>query len=364
MRKPALLAILLALSCAAFAQCGGAVPAAWTATWQQAAFFALIISCLIISFLYMLGIGFNVPILVATARKDLMYMVLIAMLAGAIMVTDNIISQSLLPGFRDYSLINPLEARQEVLFCNYAAIGAQWSGLQQHTIDYAVCLREKITGYFRALMEINFALGFVSGINLVMRPLDLIGIGFSPGVGLRPLIDTLGYGLYMLAVTIAQLKAQEVFLCFAQNYMMPVIFPLGVALSALSVTRSAGGVLISLAIGFHLVLPVTYLLSEEIVQDYCTRHDDCDFGYLDVMSSFFGNARDAAQAMFDSDGQKAAELVSMLSLNGPFGPMIYMIAIASTLLPLCSLIVTLMFIKSMSTIFGGEVDFSAMIKIL
>ena len=365
MRRIAAL-LLLSFAGIAFSQCP-APALGWAATWQQAAFVAIILGYLVVSILFMVGTGFNMPKLVAAAKRDMMYLAFITMFAGAILTVDTLVNSTFLPAFETQSLLNvsPTATRQGVHFCNgLTGTTGDWNNLQQHTVDYAVCLREKNTAYFKALTEMNFVLGFVSSINLVIYPLDLLGLGFNPGVALKPVMDTMGYALYMLAMTIAQLKVQEVLLCFSKNYMFTLILPFGIALSAFSLTRSAGGALIALAIGFYLVLPITYLVSEEIVQDYCARHGDCKFGSLSLITGFMGEARDLAQDMFSSNGQKASELATVVSLDGPFGPMIYITAIASTFLPLCSLIVTLMFIKSFAQFFGADVDFSALIKLL
>ena len=84
----------------------------------------------------------------------------------------------------------------------------------------------------------------------------------------------------------------------------------------------------------------------------------------DIMKTFMGNGRDVAMAMFSGNGAQAAKLTDMLDLDGPLGPLLYISAIASTFLPLFSLIVTTLFIKSFSRLFGAEVDFSGLVKIL
>ena len=365
-KKMAFLALMLGLALPlAYQTCAGMVPpsAAWLRSWQEVAFIALLLGFFIVSIMYMIGIGFNMPKMVAAARRDLMYMAFIAMLAGALYVVDNIMNDTFLPSFETQSIINPTAVRQGVTFCNYGATGT-WNYLQQHTIDYSVCIRNKVADYFRNLMNINVVLGFVASINIMIYPLSLIGLGFSPGTAVKPLIDTMGYGLYMLALTIAQLKVQEVVLCFSKNYMFTIILPFGIALSAVSLTRSAGGALISLAIGFYIVLPITFLASEEIVQDYCAGHGNCQMNSLGSLGKFIGNAQDIANEMYGSEGQNSSELVMMLSLDGPFGPLVYITGIAATLLPMASLIISLLFVRSFAQIFGAEVDFSALIKLL
>ncbi|MFH1448002.1 MAG: hypothetical protein ABIG39_04005 [Candidatus Micrarchaeota archaeon] len=360
------LAIMLMLSTAS-AACEGMTygPQAWANSWQQVAFIALLIGFFIVGMIYAIGMGFSMPKLVASAKKDLMYLLFIAVLAGSLAVIDDIMNNTFLPAFATQSLIDATATRQSVTFCSYGGM-ATWGDLQQHSIDYVECLREKSTTYFEALMNINFILGFVSSITLVITPLELIGLSFTPGAALKPMIDTLGYGLYMLAINIAQLKTQEVFLCFSRYYMFRMVLPVGIALSALPITRSAGGTLIAIAIGFYFVLPVTYLLSEEIVYDYCLAHGGCSFSSssLAIAAQFMGSGRDLVEDMFESGGASSSRLVDTFSLDGPMGPMIYVIGIASMLLPMVSMLVTLMFVKAFSRIFGAEADFSAMIKIL
>ncbi len=369
--KTAMFLFLLASPAFAYDQCKGVILSSTPpiANWEEMALVGLFMGFLIVGGLYMIGTGFNVPKLVASTKRDLMYLAFVAIILGALYGADQIMTQTFLPMFATQSLIDPTTTRVSAPFCDYGASGSganwnTWYDLQGHTIDYSICLREKNILYFKALSEINFVLGIVSSLNIVITPLGLLGFGFSPGVALKPVIDTIGYGLYMLAVTIAQLKIQEVLLCFSRGYMFSLLLPLGVVLSAFSITRQAGGALISLAIGFYIVLPVAYLLSEEVVREYCVGHGNCEFGTWDILKGFFGNARDIADDMFKSDGKNASQLANILSLEGPFGPMIYIIAIASTFLPIASLLVTIMFIRSFAQIFGADVDFSSLIKLL
>ena len=372
------LALAFLLASALFAQsatCAGMAPPnpAWATAWQHVAFVAILLGFLFIAIVYMVGYAFNMQNFIAAAKRDIWYMVFISILVGALYGVTNIMDNSFLPAFSTTSFINPSATRATAVFCNnYYPVGpltswgnlTQPTSLQQHTIDYAVCLRDKNVEYFTTILKLNFLLGLVSSINLLIYPLGLLGIGFSPGTALKPMVDSMGYALYALAASIAQLKIQEVVLCFSKLYMFTIILPLGVALSALSVTRSAGGALIALAIGFYIVLPVMYLMSEEIVQDYCGAHNQCDIGSLTLGRMLMGNSRDVAQAMFAGNGGQAAQFVNLFELNGPFGQVIYIAAIASGFLPMFSLLITVMFIRAFSRFFGAEVDFSAMIKLL
>ncbi|MCX6778238.1 MAG: hypothetical protein NT157_05140, partial [Candidatus Micrarchaeota archaeon] len=137
--------------------------------------------------------------------------------------------------------------------------------------------------------------------------------------------------------------------------------PVGMVLGAFPFSRGAGGTLMALAVGLYLIFPLTYLVNEEITYEYCSTHNGCNVELGAVIS---GSARDIANDMLKEGGNKSVRLMQLLSYDGPLGPVIYLSTFSAGIMPIFSLLVTLTLVKGLARIFGADVDFSTLIKVI
>ncbi|VVB57742.1 Uncharacterised protein [uncultured archaeon] len=129
--------------------------------------------------------------------------------------------------------------------------------------------------------EFNAKMGAVSSVsafcNLMGTGLTVAGCS-AYGVMRGPsgqLINAVGFGLM-------ELKAQQILLALAQNYALALLLPLGLLLRSLHFTRKAGGTLIALALSIYLILPISILLAQSLVDGFLSLPT---YNHLGVLTS-------------------------------------------------------------------------------
>jgi len=395
MRIPlAVVAILLAAG-AAFAQ-----SQAWSAGWVSIAFLALITSYFLIGIAFMYAVGFQDARMEAWCKHEFYQNSATAVLLGALLGVSALMDNVVYPAFWSQSIINPdaprgsatglctgtFSLRQLAISMSLNSLkyysppsGSGFKNIQNHAVGYVSCLRSKVTGYILTLSIGGMYFGFLSSLMLDINFLEMqFGMSaISPGALVRPLSDFMGYANTLVTLLFLQLKVQEMALAFARDYAFTFLLPVGVALRAFALTRRAGGALISIAVGFYIVLPVTYLFQEEITASYCASHN-CRASLLDNFGGS-GNISDVLTALL-ADAQRGGALgkgitfagsprggltlADIMSVNGPLGPIFFIAGISGAVLPAIGLITTFMFMKSFGSVLGSDVDFSSLMKII
>lgn len=385
--------LLLAMGGAAWAQ------AAWAPGWMSVAFLALLVSYFMIGLAFMYAIGFQDARMEAWCRHEFYQNSATAVLLGMLVGVSALLDNTLYPAFWSTSILNPESQRASASVCPSSTLsvpgfglsvtlnslryspprgGRGFGNIQNHVVGYVGCLRTAVTKY---LLELNLGGVFFGFISSLMFSFEFVEIKFGmlnimPGVVMKPVTDMLGYINTLVAMLFLQLRVQELVLTFARDYAFSFLLPLGVALRAFTFTRGAGGALIAIAVGFYIVLPITYLFQEEITADYCARHD-CQrsllarFGYAGNLYDIIVGLMASAQSGGIGRGLTVAgsfgqgySLSELMSLNGPFGPVIFVAGISGAVLPALGLITTFIFMKSFANLMGSDVDFSTLIKIV
>lgn len=148
------------------------------------------------------------------------------------------------------------------------------------------------------------------------------------------------------------LHAQYMFVDYLANNMMAIFLPLGILLRIFPPLRGIGGLFIGIAIGFYLVLPVTYILLDPttskpdpsgLIPVEKTNTDACyqsfsGFVTLNTQSNLLG-ANSATTPQVDIN-QVGAELTSL--------------QIESFFNPLAALAATILFINAIVPALGGD----------
>ncbi len=151
----------------------------------------------------------------------------------------------------------------------------------------------------------------------------------------------------------------------------------GVILRAFPLTRGAGAYMIALSLGLYLIFPATYVLSSAISTSYTFDRDTvsacinsqgnpiagCDIkdtkNYLCSLPSipqnvkFNGVSVSNSQKMLNWFGAQRENLDSFFSYVS--GPLVKSMSIVICFLPLISLTLTLSFVLSTTSLFGGQI---------
>ncbi|MEW6329137.1 MAG: hypothetical protein AB1468_03400 [Candidatus Micrarchaeota archaeon] len=354
MKNKILLALvaLALLSTLAHADC----TSVWCQRWQTVALIVLLTMFTVMALIYAVGVGLNSNNLVNFARNEFYQLAATAFMLGMLISADWYLNTMLFPAFCRTSFI---EGGGAYTYSSFSC-AADWNALQNHAVAYARGLREQITGYVRTMIHFDIIAGAIASMTLMFDIKQALTFDIVPGAAFRPVIDMFGYALSILSIAMIQLRAQEMLLEFARDYMFAFFLPVGIALRAFPFTRMAGGAFIAISVGFYIVLPLAYLASEQIVREHCSNYK-CSGSLTLAMA---GNARDVIDDMFNRGGSAPSEFMKEMTYEGDFGPMLYMSVVAATILPLMCLIATIMFTRSLASLLGAEIDFTSLIKII
>ena len=144
------------------------------------------------------------------------------------------------------------------------------------------------------------------------------------------------------------LHAQFALAEYVQKNMLSIFLPLGLVLRILPLTRGVGGLFISLGVGFFFVWPTFFLLTDpsfvvvNLPPAQAKQSGGCFVSFTGSTSVIAGLIADNGEAQaLDAAISEARELV-------------YSMTIATTFYPFVSLVITLIFIRAMTPLLGGD----------
>jgi len=344
--------------------------------WYTPTLLALLISFFIAILMFMLAFGFNMPPLLAWAKNEMYQVLATAVFVGAMFVIISVVDQLFIPLF---------------YLPSYVGAGGQGMGANdayQTAYLYLHIGRYIIGVLYMTFSGMNIALGMISSSSVSLAPLR-VGITIQPGVAMRPLLDALAIALNGQGAALALNQGQIIFLDFIQRTLMPIFLPIGILLRTFPFTRSAGGALIAIAIGFYLVWPLTYVMALEFIKAHnarvycfsvplppgCTA-SDVFTRLTQPMVDYFRNM--ASQIMNPELFSYLGEMFFLLFLvpTGKIVPFIvatlfmllhlfvYTIVVLGFAVPAIQLLITFTFIRALANLMGADVNLQALSKIV
>jgi hypothetical protein len=211
--------------------------------------------------------------------------------------------------------------------------------------DHATCFldqkRDKLLGVWLSLVPINMMLqtAMSTSMNLALYQ---SGVGYALAPGLFPVTDLIN--LIMLATGLggAAMWAQVFILGFIRLKLI-IALPVGIFVRAFPFTRSAGAALIALVIGLYVVYPLLIIL---------------EIGPVNAgvpLGDISGNVPMTAV-------DDALNVIS--SLYGIMNNTIYYVGIVGLFLPVLNLTLTFSFVKEFARLLGGDIDVSALARLI
>jgi hypothetical protein len=223
---------------------------------------------------------------------------------------------------------------------------------------------------FTLLTILYATIATISSISINM----VVAVGFSGlGVFLSPLHGVINF----LAANIFLIIAQAALLKFIALTSVSAILPLGLILRTFYFTRKLGGALIAIAIGFFAVFPLTYVFDAQLLNIYANGSIDQAFSSAgsavnssisnaqSVSSSAYGIAQSASTVNSIRYYNPFSAVTSLISgISGTFtsltnyiSDIIAFLIIQVFILPVFSLILTIIFIRELARVLGSEISF-------
>lgn len=252
-------------------------------------------------------------------------------------------------------------------------------------VSHLVCLLEGVSSnLFSLLQEAVSALDLLGFYHTLS--LDFGTFSITPFAGLVSTFSILTLQILALQVVMFLIELNIQILTFIEQNALALIFPVGLVLRSFFATRKLGGFLIALSLGLFILYPAFILIFPTPVEDInttignFTSFNNNSFyatvpvvdlndnyaiaGKMDVMSGrCLGNVSENS-----SCGQVLADFgltdvnESEVDFTGELGVMssklttsLSKTALYSVVAPLFSLIITIVFVKEVASVVGGEI---------
>ncbi len=308
----------------------------------------LFIISLFLAVMYMIAKSVESPRLINWTESELYQTIgtaaILMFYLTSISVLDNIVA----PAFSTTSLAYPGQLRT----------GGNFATMKDMAIAYVDGLFNQVSDAIRYLAFSSLGIGVLGTLT--------VGISVSGQqafVPLQPgysaLMSVLSTVLSLLVPFAMQLKLQVEILKNWDGFFA-VLLPLGILLRSFPFTRSAGGAMIAIAIGFTIFLPIIYLLVQDIAKNY-----------LDVTGCSSINIRDISFGSLDlgftSSFQAVEQIIGRLFNTGPGGVMgciLFKLVVEASILPFFGFLIVLNIIRYTAEIFGANVDFSTLVRLI
>lgn len=301
-----------------------------------------------------------VQVLISAALVGGLYF-LMAPESGTIIVAFN----SLVPSDSFFSSFSVGEFEMSSSGCSIAGIPGET--VICHAYEYLGFLSAQIL----VLMMMIFSINAIIDV-LARLAIDIVIVEVAPLAGLSSVVQVLNSIMQSLVLLDITVQVEMMLLVFINKTALAVFLPIGVVLRSFFATRRLGGTLIALSVGLYLVFPLTIALNalavESVVEDSLENFQVVGNFYditqdLNMISYFSGgqsllspeswngyleNYVSTASALYDVLQKLPAALMNIVSL----------LVVQIVFLPLLSVVLTLIAIRELALLFGGEVNLS------
>ena len=308
-----------------------------------------VISVSLLAIGYMIAQSLQSPRLINLVKGEL-YQTLATLMIVAFYMGGMVALNSLGAGFYSTNLAYPGEPSVR------SGGVSDWSGVNNHVISYIKDdLYDYISDRIEGLGRLNAWIGVVSGLSV---GISVSGQSYYAPLfaGVGSLQQSMGLILGIFAASAIQLTVQLEIMKLWPG-LFGVLLPFGIALRMLPFTRAAGGVLIAIVFGFTILLPVMYLLIQDVSSNYrsisgCTD-DNPDVTRIALRTGMSGLS-----------GDVFSRLQNLFGPGGVLRCIAFRIGIEATILPFFAYLMALNATRRLAEILGAEVNLSALVRII
>lgn len=235
-----------------------------------------------------------------------------------------------------------------------------------YAYNYLSLLRLQI-GAMSAFLFVNIAILDV----LAKYSIDMIILEITPLAGLSALVDVYKSMLSSLTFLGIILGIEQALLIFINNTALNIFLPVGVVLRCFFATRRLGGALIALSVGLYLVFPLLISLNAISVEQTAASAFEPFIelqNHVDTLNIISGGHFESPEDYADSEkwmaylGTYQDIIEDMGTLIEDIPDHLYSIMAALLvqviLLPILSVMLTIIAIREMANVFGSEVSLS------
>ncbi len=360
-----------------------------TAAWAYAgvAGLALLVSVVILAFLYAWGSLFRNPQLNAYVKTEMWEVVITAimipMIYGAVIAMDTLKIGTFVPSgmIPVDSSLGGVSTTPDTLIYDAAA-------------QYYMRLENDMSGWLEMNYLLNIYLDQAASVTPYARPLG-VGLVASPMAGLASPLKQLVYNMSVaLALAFVINHAQLVVYIFSIQAFLKYYLPIGIFFRAFLPTRRLGGTLIGVAIAFLFVFPAISVITYTMFYSpaggplvtfrlMLTQYmgDNCDPSASPGQVCFMGTLRNFYSSNFTGVGGSVIDLIGGVVgglgnlFQSAIGNLLLMLIIFPVsvvswafaigfVVPAFNVIIFTQAAKSLSKSFGEEVDISSLTRMI
>jgi len=318
----------------------------------------LLITFLMVGIAFMLGKALDNAKLSNWAEVELTQVigtaVVLMLFVSSTYLLDNLVG----PAFYKSSVLFPADTYRTNLQTQNEGGYAGWKSVQDHSIFYLGQVRSGIEDFIKGFAFMGAYVSAVSNFGMLITPTDSnIAIYYSPfSATFGPIQNTLSMIFMAIVMSASQFQIQIELLNLGTG-IFTILLPIGIAFRAFPFTRSAGGGLIALAFGFTIMLPIAYLVVEDIsLHMYGPDGRPSGSQLANQMSSIsFSVSSPADMQKFLTEG---------FAQGGTLRRLAMFLAIEVMLLPLMAYLMVLNITKNIAELFGSHMDFSTLVRFI
>lgn len=304
---------------------------------------------LLIAMVYAIGRVLEHPRLLHWAETELWEVIgtafILALYLGASGILDDLIG----PAFYRTSIAYPGELR------GGGAGTVPWTTVNAHVRGYLDGLMSEVKNAIRFTAAMGMLAGMVSSMSLsvTISPQSMY-VPLFPAFG--SLQQLLSMAMYAVVASAVQLQVQIKFVDLWDG-MFTVLLPLGVLFRAFPLTRSAGSALIAIAVGFTIILPIAYLLIEDVATHYWNNNCAGTGASIEAIKPGTSISTGLEDMMRDY-------IEKALQPKGAFQCYAFKLGIEALLLPVFAYLITLNVARNLAAILGAHIDFSTLVRVI
>jgi len=319
---------------------------------------ALLISFLLVGVVYALAKAFEDPKLVNWAQTHLYQTIGTAIILLIYLSASGLLDQVLGPAFCSGSVV-------------YPELGAppggtrgcsDWTSTQTYVANYLDGKKTFAVDSSKMILSLSDCAGMASSMSIGLS-VDVISYYWTPFGALGSLSSALGMILTAIAAAVVFLQVQISVIGMYPG-LFGVLLPLGVVLRTFPFTRRAGGAMIAIAIGFTIILPLSYLIMKDVEDKYW--NDNC--ATVSITSGCWSTATDIGSAINPLSSSIPTDVMNKLKdlfkPGGKYSCLAFKIGIAGIILPMLAYMITLHVTRGIAGLLGADIDLSALVKIL
>ncbi len=336
------------------------------------AIYTIVSMAILVGITYLLGKAFNIRKLEDWAKSEFLQVFISAALVGGlfflmapgtgliVMAFDQLAPDDIAVSFFDVEQ----GIREEVITSDGCFGNIPDGSLLCYSSNYLNALFYQVGGLLFKLMIANTVLDIVSKIAI-----DVVFVEITPLSGAQSIVQVLGTFVQTLVIIEIGLQVIIALLHFIASTALNIFLPVGVVLRSFFLTRRIGGLLIGLAVGLYIVFPMTIAMNAiavdasitpELVQlgEFFNAVDALNVtnaftspgALLDAgtWTNYFSNFGTAVTTFFALIGKIPTLLTSIISL----------LVVQVFVLPLFSIVLTIIAVKELGAFFGSETNLS------